>query len=242
MGRGKMVIQRIDNTTNRQVTFSKRRSGLLKKARELSILCDAQLGLIIFSTTGKLYEFATTNMESVIERYHHNTSDNNQPPPPAEDLKFWQREATKLRQQLEVLEERHRKVMGEELTDLSIRDLQSLENQLEASLKGVRMHKDLVLGDEIKNLKRKGSLIRQQNLDSHHKLDLVKQENSDLIFKLKGGYKVHQVYQQPQTSIRVQSEHYITPIHLQLSQTQPQPLNIDASPTTTTMNLGLILH
>lgn len=60
MGRGKIVIQRIDNSTSRQVTFSKRRSGLLKKAKELAILCDAQVGVIIFSSTGKLYEFSNT--------------------------------------------------------------------------------------------------------------------------------------------------------------------------------------
>ncbi|KAK8562780.1 hypothetical protein V6N12_010850 [Hibiscus sabdariffa] len=62
MGRGKIVIRRIDNSTSRQVTFSKRRSGLLKKARELSILCDAEVGLIIFSSTGKLYDYASTSM------------------------------------------------------------------------------------------------------------------------------------------------------------------------------------
>ncbi|KAK4377217.1 hypothetical protein RND71_003513 [Anisodus tanguticus] len=78
MGRGKVVIRRIDNMTSRQVTFSKRRSGLLKKAKELSILCDAQVGLIIFSSTAKLYDFSSTSMGSVIERYnkvkeeHHN--------------------------------------------------------------------------------------------------------------------------------------------------------------------------
>ncbi|KAF2296529.1 hypothetical protein GH714_040537 [Hevea brasiliensis] len=60
MGRGKIVIRRIDNSTSRQVTFSKRRSGLLKKARELSILCDAEVGVIIFSSTGKLYDYAST--------------------------------------------------------------------------------------------------------------------------------------------------------------------------------------
>lgn len=60
MGRGKIEIRRIDNTTSRQVTFSKRRKGLLKKAKELAILCDAEVGLIIFSSTGKLYEFAST--------------------------------------------------------------------------------------------------------------------------------------------------------------------------------------
>ncbi|RWR74081.1 Agamous-like MADS-box protein AGL21 [Cinnamomum micranthum f. kanehirae] len=60
MGRGKIVIRRIDNSTSRQVTFSKRRNGLLKKAKELAILCDAEVGLIIFSSTGKLYDFASS--------------------------------------------------------------------------------------------------------------------------------------------------------------------------------------
>ncbi|KAK9286853.1 hypothetical protein L1049_015259 [Liquidambar formosana] len=70
MGRGKIVIQRIDNSTNRQVTFSKRRTGLLKKAKELSILCDAEVGMIIFSSTNKLYEYTSTSMKSIIERYN----------------------------------------------------------------------------------------------------------------------------------------------------------------------------
>ncbi|KAK4850039.1 hypothetical protein QYF36_003283 [Acer negundo] len=59
MGRGKIVIRRIDNSTSRQVTFSKRRNGLLKKAKELAILCDAEVGVMIFSSTGKLYDFAS---------------------------------------------------------------------------------------------------------------------------------------------------------------------------------------
>ncbi|CAK9150959.1 unnamed protein product, partial [Ilex paraguariensis] len=70
MGRGKIVIRRIDNSTSRQVTFCKRRNGLLKKAEELSILCDAEVGLIIFSSTGRLHEFSSTSMKAVIERYN----------------------------------------------------------------------------------------------------------------------------------------------------------------------------
>ncbi|KAF7106738.1 hypothetical protein CFC21_107453 [Triticum aestivum] len=70
MGRGKIVIERIDNPTNRQVTFSKRRGGLMKKARELAILCDADLALIVFSSTGRLYDFASSSgMEAILERY-----------------------------------------------------------------------------------------------------------------------------------------------------------------------------
>lgn len=60
MGRGKIVIKRIDNSTSRQVTFSKRRNGLLKKARELSILCDAEVGVVIFSSSGRLYDFTNS--------------------------------------------------------------------------------------------------------------------------------------------------------------------------------------
>lgn len=64
LGRGKTEIKRIENTTNRQVTFCKRRNGLLKKAYELSVLCDAEVALIVFSGRGRLYEYANN-------RYRH---------------------------------------------------------------------------------------------------------------------------------------------------------------------------
>ncbi|KAG6527065.1 hypothetical protein ZIOFF_009158 [Zingiber officinale] len=60
MVRGKTQIRRIENLASRQVTFSKRRRGLLKKAFELSVLCDVEIGLIIFSAHGKLYEFTSS--------------------------------------------------------------------------------------------------------------------------------------------------------------------------------------
>ncbi|KAI3820904.1 hypothetical protein L1987_08456 [Smallanthus sonchifolius] len=59
MGRGRVTLKRIENNINRQVTFSKRKSGLLKKAQELSVLCDVDVALIVFSTKGKLSEYAT---------------------------------------------------------------------------------------------------------------------------------------------------------------------------------------
>ncbi|WVZ15425.1 hypothetical protein V8G54_012991 [Vigna mungo] len=60
MGRGRVVLERIENKINRQVTFSKRRSGLLKKAFELSVLCDAEVALIVFSSRGKLFQYSST--------------------------------------------------------------------------------------------------------------------------------------------------------------------------------------
>ncbi|KAL4389896.1 hypothetical protein AHAS_Ahas03G0090900 [Arachis hypogaea] len=59
MARGRIQLKRIENPVHRQVTFCKRRAGLLKKAKELSVLCDAEIGLVIFSAHGKLYELAT---------------------------------------------------------------------------------------------------------------------------------------------------------------------------------------
>ena len=53
-------MKRIENSTSRQVTFSKRRNGILKKAYELSVLCDAEVSVIIFSQKGRLYEFSSS--------------------------------------------------------------------------------------------------------------------------------------------------------------------------------------
>ncbi|CAN1332771.1 Agamous-like MADS-box protein AGL14 [Linum perenne] len=61
-------MKRIENATSRQVTFSKRRNGLLKKAFELSVLCDAEVALIIFSPRGKLYEFSSSRY-SLLHHY-----------------------------------------------------------------------------------------------------------------------------------------------------------------------------
>ncbi|KAB1199747.1 MADS-box transcription factor 21 [Morella rubra] len=70
MGRVKLPIKRIENNTNRQVTFSKRRNGLVKKAYELSILCDIDIALIMFSPSGRLTHFSgKRRIEDVLTRY-----------------------------------------------------------------------------------------------------------------------------------------------------------------------------
>ncbi|GAB2279278.1 MADS-box transcription factor 57 [Dionaea muscipula] len=106
MGRGKIVIERINNSTSRQVSFSKRKKGLLKKAKELAILCDAEVGVITFSSTGRLYEFTNTSMRSVIERYNKVTEESHQLNSTLE-IKFWQLEAENLRRRLYSLQESH---------------------------------------------------------------------------------------------------------------------------------------
>ncbi|XP_006647418.1 MADS-box transcription factor 27 [Oryza brachyantha] len=184
MGRGKIVIRRIDNSTSRQVTFSKRRNGIFKKAKELAILCDAEVGLMIFSSTGRLYEYSSTSMKSVIDRYGKSLDEQQAVANPNSELKFWQREAASLRQQLHNLQENHRQLMGEDLSGLNVKELQSLENQLEISIRSVRTKKDQLLIDEVHELNRKGSLVHQENMELYKKISLIRRENAELYKKI----------------------------------------------------------
>ena len=68
MGRRKIEIVRIANDRHRTVTFAKRKCGLIKKASELSILCDAEVGLIVFSPTGKLSIYSSTPFEALLTK------------------------------------------------------------------------------------------------------------------------------------------------------------------------------
>ncbi|XP_050148654.1 MADS-box transcription factor 23-like [Malus sylvestris] len=228
MGRGKIVIRRIDNSTSRQVTFSKRRSGLLKKAKELSILCDAEVGLIVFSGTGRLYDYASTSVKSVIDRLSKLREEHRQLLNPASEVKFWQREAASLRQQLRHLEECHRQLMGQELSGLKAKDLHNLESQLEMSLKVVRTKKNQIFDDEIKELNQKGNLIQQENIEMHNKLDLIGKENEELQKKIYEARDVNRGNKTSQPPYSISNAHDLhAPIHLQLSQphiqTQPGP-------------------
>lgn len=69
MGRKKIQILKIGDERNRQVTFTKRKFGLMKKAYELSVLCDCDIALIVFSGTGKLYQYASTDMDRILLKY-----------------------------------------------------------------------------------------------------------------------------------------------------------------------------
>uniref|UniRef100_A0A804LU22 MADS-box domain-containing protein n=1 Tax=Zea mays TaxID=4577 RepID=A0A804LU22_MAIZE len=69
--RGRLELRRIQDRTSRQVRFSKRRSGLFKKAHELSVLCDAEVAMVVFSPAGRLYHYASlgTSIEKTFCRY-----------------------------------------------------------------------------------------------------------------------------------------------------------------------------
>ncbi|KAF5197000.1 Mads box transcription factor, partial [Thalictrum thalictroides] len=133
MGRGRVQLKRIENKINRQVTFSKRRSGLLKKAHEISVLCDADVALIVFSIKGKLFEYSTNDsMESIIERYERYTySSRESVASDPESQGALSVEYNKLKTKVEALQRSQRHFMGQDIDTLSFKELQNLEQQLD---------------------------------------------------------------------------------------------------------------
>ncbi|KAF3597239.1 hypothetical protein DY000_02023325 [Brassica cretica] len=160
MGRGRVELKRIENKINRQVTFAKRRNGLLKKAYELSVLCDAEVALIIFSNRGKLYEFcSSSSMIRTLERYQ---KCNYGPPEPnvpsrealAVELSS-QQEYLKLKERYEALQRAQRNLLGEDLGPLSTKELELLERQLDSSLKQIRALRTQFMLDQLNDLQSK---------------------------------------------------------------------------------------
>ncbi|KAL3833621.1 hypothetical protein ACJIZ3_008357 [Penstemon smallii] len=69
MGRQKIEIIKIKNKTRLQVTFTKRRLGLFKKASELSVLCGAKIAILVQSPGGKIFTFGNPSVESVLHSF-----------------------------------------------------------------------------------------------------------------------------------------------------------------------------
>ncbi|KAF7803791.1 MADS-box transcription factor 23-like isoform X1 [Senna tora] len=113
--------------------------------------------------------------------------------------------------------------MGEELSGLGIKELQDLENQLEMSLNGVRIKKDQILTDEIKELRHKGNLIQEENVQLYQKIDIIRKDNEELKKKV---YEAQNMTEEngtsnPSYTIRNGFDLH-APICLQLSPPQPQ--------------------
>ncbi|KAL8533579.1 hypothetical protein ACS0TY_009833 [Phlomoides rotata] len=165
MGRGKVQLRRIENKINMQVTFSKRRGGLLKKAHEISVLCDAEVGLIVFSHKGKLFEYSSDScMDRILEKYERYSFAERQVT--ANEPQFpvnWSLEQSKLRARIELLQRNHRNYMGEDLDSMSLKDLQNLEQQLDTAIKNIRSRKNQLLYESICELQQKEKVIQEQN-------------------------------------------------------------------------------
>ncbi|XP_045825680.1 agamous-like MADS-box protein MADS1 isoform X1 [Trifolium pratense] len=163
-GRGKIEIKRIENTTNRQVTFCKRRNGLLKKAYELSVLCDAEVALIVFSTRGRLYEYANNSVKASIERYKKACSDTSGAKSASEsNVQFYQQESAKLRVQISNLQNHNRQMMGEALSNMNGKDLKNLEAKLEKGISRVRSKKNEMLFAELEYMQKREIELHNSN-------------------------------------------------------------------------------
>uniref|UniRef100_A0AAU7LKJ6 MADS34 n=1 Tax=Hippophae rhamnoides TaxID=193516 RepID=A0AAU7LKJ6_9ROSA len=165
MGRGRVQLKRIENKISRQVTFSKRRTGLLKKANEISVLCDADVALIVFSTKGKLFEFSTdSRMEVILERYDRYSFVQQVDGPLSEtQLGSSSVEYPKLNATLEVLERNLRNFKGDELDPLSLKELHNLEQQMDVALKRIRTRKNQLMQQSISELQKKERALQEQN-------------------------------------------------------------------------------
>ncbi|XP_058179628.1 MADS-box protein JOINTLESS isoform X2 [Rhododendron vialii] len=164
MAREKIQIKKISNSTARQVTFSKRRRGLFKKAEELSVLCDADVALIIFSSAGKLFQYSSSSMEGILERHDLHSKNLDKLEQPSTELQLVE-DTNYTRLSKEVVEKSHelRKMRGEELRGLSIEELQQLERSLEVGLTRVIEKKAEKIMKEITHLQQKGMQLMEDN-------------------------------------------------------------------------------
>lgn len=154
----RLEIKKIEDLSSRQVTFSKRRKGLFHKAKKWSSLYDAEVAVIVFSNTGKLYEFSSTRMDHIFSRYNNEGAGF-----PIESPEKHQHEpAAKhepsscgtlsaivlLQEQIASLNSDCLRMMGKELDGLSLKELDELEKQLNQGILSVTKRKDELLWEE----------------------------------------------------------------------------------------------
>nr|AMA97170.1 SEPALLATA-like protein [Platanus x hispanica] len=223
MGRGRVELKRIENKMNRQVTFAKRRNGLLKKAYELSVLCDAEVALIIFSNRGKLYEFSSSSsMLKTLERYQkcsYGTLEVSQPPKETQNS---YQEYLKLKARVEVLQRSQRNFLGEDLGPLNTKELEQLEHQLEMSLKEIRSTKTQLMLDQLSDLQSKEHMLQEANRALRRKLDESGAENHLQLSREDGEQSI------PYTRHLAQSEGFFQALECNsMSQNRYHPLGPD---------------
>ncbi|XP_057469981.1 agamous-like MADS-box protein AGL12 [Actinidia eriantha] len=166
MARGKVQLKRIENPVHRQVTFCKRRAGLLKKAKELSVLCDAEIGLLIFSAHGKLYELATKGtMQGLVERYMNSTGGTQADHANVNEQKVLEskEEINMLKHEIEFLQKGLRYMPGGGIRTMTLDELHMLERHLEIWIYQIRSAKMDIMSQEIELLKNKEGILKAAN-------------------------------------------------------------------------------
>ena len=138
----------------------------MKKAYELSVLCDAEVALIVFSSRGRLYEYSNNNnIRSTIEKYKKAASDNTNATSVTEiNAQYYQQESAKLRQQIQMLQNSNRHLMGDSLSSLSVKELKQLENRLERGITRIRSKKHEMLLAEIEFLQKREMELENESV------------------------------------------------------------------------------
>ncbi|XP_060173268.1 truncated transcription factor CAULIFLOWER D-like isoform X1 [Lycium barbarum] len=140
MGRRKVEIKRIQEKSCRQVAFCKRRKGLLKKAKALSTLCDVAVAVVIFSNSGKLYEFSNTNsLTGILQRYESHVEAEKEIS--AEILVEEHSKYSRFMTMGELLQTAERHLEETNVDGLAVTDLVHLENELRTALIQARSRK-----------------------------------------------------------------------------------------------------
>ncbi|XP_058194153.1 agamous-like MADS-box protein AGL12 [Rhododendron vialii] len=168
MARGRVQLKRIENPVHRQVTFCKRRAGLLKKAKELSVLCDAEIGVLIFSAHGKLYELATKGtMQGLVERYVNSTVETHQAAADhvAKEKQVLEskEEVNNMKHEIEFLQKGLSYMYGGGIGTMALDELHMLEKHLEIWIYHIRSAKMDIMYQEIQLLKNKEGLLKAAN-------------------------------------------------------------------------------
>ncbi|KAM7491682.1 hypothetical protein LguiA_034603 [Lonicera macranthoides] len=205
MVRGKIEIKKIENASSRQVAFSKRRKGLLKKAYELSVLCDAQVALIIFSQNGRLYEFSSSNMQKTIGRYREHVKEDQIYNPDIEQyIQHVKCETANMAKKIELLQVYQRKLLGQNLESCSREELDDIESQLQQSLRNIRARKVQLFQEEIDKLKANERHLLEENARLHQQNIGVKEARP-----LSRNQKEMVTYSQSSLSSDVETELFI---------------------------------
>ncbi|XP_028953360.1 MADS-box transcription factor 14-like [Malus domestica] len=182
MGRGKVQLKRIDDKIRRQVTFSKRRSGLIKKARELSVLCGVEVGLVIFSTKGRLYEFCSgSSFAKLLERYQQHNAEEIAASKNAGDTdKKHNLECSGLRtgasRSLKMIQS---DIEAQDLDNLDVPELTKLEEELDAVLRQTRSRKTQLMMETLTALIEQEKQLKEEKLLLENEIAAKEQQIRD---------------------------------------------------------------
>eukprot|EP00252_Welwitschia_mirabilis_P001255 TRINITY_DN1114_c0_g1_i2.p1 TRINITY_DN1114_c0_g1~~TRINITY_DN1114_c0_g1_i2.p1 ORF type:complete len:206 (+),score=33.09 TRINITY_DN1114_c0_g1_i2:89-706(+) len=165
----KPPLKKIPNAGRRHICFARRRNGIFKKAKELSLLCDAEIALFVFSEAGQLFQFASHDMKSTLLRYDSmngrimerlcSSFDSEQ----SSSLQYYEVGKEMLARKIISLEKSQRNITGEDLDSLTLEELNYLEKKMDRAVRRITRQKLRAMWDEIRLLKGQVRSLEEEN-------------------------------------------------------------------------------